>query len=260
MRRLAIWAIVFGCGASGAALAQPAADPVLPTAAALNEAAFASNGAGLVQYNSSELAFNPGRLRGQVDALEVSVGQLNLGPGGLPKALYGAEVDNRSYQVTLLHKWPSLVSFGAGPVNVDVSPQAGVGLDSYGGRTATAGATVGLTRSRSDIAAERLQQLGVKDGRVFGDRGRWYLFAAASGRSVGLNMLKNDGGWSRAGWSTDPTSRLVGDTQVGVGFLKGPLQTSVGYVHRNMKSDYLLHGVDPHSESMVALTFAIRRK
>ncbi|MFI4951439.1 MAG: hypothetical protein ACHP7A_10445 [Caulobacterales bacterium] len=236
------------------------AGPVLPSAAALNEAAFASNGAGLVQYNSSELDFNPGGLRGQVDAVEVSVGQLHLGPGGLPKALYGAEVDSHSYQVTLLHKWPSLVSFGAGPVKVDVSPQAGVGLDSYGGRTATAGATVGISRSRSDIAAERLQALGVKDGRVFGDRGRWYLFAAASGRSVGLNMLKNDSGWSRAGWSTDPTSRLVGDQQVGVGFMKGPLQTSLGYVHRDMKADHLLYGVDPHSESMVALSFAIRRK
>ncbi|OYW84618.1 MAG: hypothetical protein B7Z22_10280, partial [Hyphomonas sp. 32-62-5] len=25
---------------------------------------------------------------------------------------------------------------------------------------------------------------------AFGDRGRWYIFAAASGRAVGLNMLR----------------------------------------------------------------------
>jgi hypothetical protein len=257
MRRLAIWAIVLGCGASSAALAQTAPEP-LASAAALNQAAFASSGAGLVQWNSSELELNRAVAPGApVDSLQVSVGQLNLGPGGLPRSFYGSQVDSRNYQVTMLRRWPSLVSFGAAGVNVDVSPQAGVGMDSYGGRTATAGATVGL--SRSEIAGQRLKDMGVQDGRVFGDRGRWYLFAAASGRSVGLNMLRGDQGWSRAGWSTDPTSRLVGDQQVGVGFMKGPLQTSLGYVHRDMKADHLMYGVDPHSESMVALSFAIRR-
>ncbi|THD77921.1 MAG: DUF2219 family protein [Phenylobacterium sp.] len=259
MRRLAIWAIVLGCGASSAALAQPAAEP-LASAAALNQAAFASNGAGLVQWNSSELALNTPRPGAAVDSLQVSVGQLSLGPGGLPMAVYGAQLDTRNYQVTMLRRWPSLVTFGAAGLKVDVSPQAGVGMDSYGGRSAVAGATVGLSTSRSEIAGQRLKDMGVQDGRVFGDRGRWYLFAAASGRSVGLNMLRGDQGWSRAGWSTDPTSRLVGDQQVGVGFLKGPLQTSLGYVHRDMKADHLMYGVDPHSESMVALSFAIRRK
>ena len=34
-------------------------------------------------------------------------------------------------------------------------------------------------------------------------------------------MLHGETGWDRAGWTTDATSTLIGDTQVGVGWRKG---------------------------------------
>ena len=104
-----------------------------------------------------------------------------------------------------------------------------------------------------------LRALGVGDGASFGGRGRWYLFVAASGRAIGLNMLHNDTtGWDRAGWSQDSASTLVGDAQVGVGFRKGPMQTSLGYIHREVKGQNQLWGIDARADSMVAFSLSIR--
>jgi hypothetical protein len=274
MRRLAIWAIVLGCGAASAAMAAPPA-VTSPSAAALAEAAFLPSaasadldtsslfehdsfapGVGLFRWSGGQQALI-GHGAGTVDSLSINVGALSVGPGGLPLVGTHGDVTSPAYQVNMVRNWPRAFSFGAHGVDFDVSPHAGLGMDSYGAGSAEAGATLHI--SKSDLAGQRLQALGMRDGRTFGDRGRWYLFAAASGRAVGLNMMHGDTGWNRAGWSTDPTSRLVGDTQVGVGFLKGPLQTSFGFVHRDVKGEHLMYGVDPHSESMVALSFAIRR-
>ena len=116
-------------------------------------------------------------------------------------------------------------------------------MTNYGG-SAEAGATLRVSRDEQ-AAAERLKDMGVGDGADFGERGRWYLFAAASGRAVGLNMLHSDSGWDRAGWTTDPTSALIGDAQVGVGWRKGAMQTSFGYIHREVKGQHMICGVDP---------------
>ena len=267
MRRVAILAIVLGCGAAGAAMAQPAPGPQA-TAQALAEAAFLPNAGPYADLDSPGLlgreTFAPGiglfRYDGQSqiemgrNSLQVSVGTLRLAPGGLALPGSRADLETQAYDVTYIHRWPRDFSFG--PVALDVAPHAGVGFDSYGAGSAEAGAEVHL--SKSDLAARRLKELGVKDGAAFGDKGRWYLFAAASGRAVGLNMLHGDSGWNRAGWSTDATSRLVGKEQLGVGWRKGPIQTSIGYVHRDVKGDHLMYGVDPHSESMVAFSLSIR--
>lgn len=272
MRRVAVLAIVLGCGTSGLAMAATPAAPAPTTAPtisaqALAEAAFLPSAASAdLDTNSlfARDAYAPGlglfESRGQshidagADSLQVSAGALHLAPGGLALPGSRADLETQSYDVTYVHHWGRGFSFG--PVAVDVAPHAGVGVDSYGAGSAEAGATVHL--SKADLAAQRLRQIGVKDGSAFGDKGRWYLFAAASGRAVGLNMLHGDSGWNRAGWSTDPTSRLVGDTQIGVGWRKGPMQTSFGFVHRDVKGDHLMYGVDPHSESMVAFSLSIR--
>ena len=44
------------------------------------------------------------------------------------------------------------------------------------------------------------------------------------------------GGLQRAGWSTEPTSALVSDAQAGLGWSRGTVQASFGYVHRDVKS------------------------
>jgi hypothetical protein len=232
MRRLAILAIFLGCPGAALAASGPAADPTLAT---LNGAAFAPNAS-----------------RASSDPIDSILDRPAYAPGDLPYTRR-ADTDPRAQQYPSLYKLPG-ISFGAGDVNVDVSPHAGV--TSSGGGSAEAGAMVQL--SRADAASARLNALGVKDGAKFGDEGRWYLFAAASGRAVGMNMLHGDSGWGGAGWSTDPTSKLVGDAQVGVGWRRGAIQTSVGYVHRKVKGDHLMYGVDPHDDSMVAFSLSIR--
>ena len=248
------------------------------TAALLNEAAFAPKtyasqvdpgatmlgreayepGAGPVRWTSGAVQLS-NSASGPVDSLRVSVGGTLRTPLGLTLARRDAQFDAEAYEVALTRDWPGAMSFEGRRFGLDVSPHAGVGVTNLGG-SAEAGATVQLSRrqSLSETASQRLKALGLRDGARFGDRGRWYLFAAASGRAVGWNMLHSDSGWDRAGWSQDATSTLVGDAQVGVGFRKGPVQTSLGYIHREIKGHNMLWGVDPKADSMVAFSLSIK--
>lgn len=265
MRRLAITAIVLACGAAGQAGAQGLVSgsfaPGSP-AEALNQAAFADRDAFLdgapTRFNSSAVKL-PGRQGGPIDSLRVSVGGVLDTPGGLPLNLDRAQFDARDYDVSLIRSWPQALSFETGKFELDVSPHAGVGVGNRGG-SAEAGAEVRLSapKTREERAVEQLKDMGVGDGSAFGDRGRWYLFAAASGRAVGLNMLRNEGDWDRAGWTTDPTSSLVGDAQVGVGWRKGSVQTSFGVVHREVRGENMIFGQKTTDDTVAAFTFAIR--
>lgn len=213
-------------------------------------------GAGIVRWMTGETQLPPAA-NGAVDTLRVSVGGEIGGPGGLPLNLAQAQYRTDAYEVALTRDWPSALAFDTKSFGVDLTPHAGVGVTNLGG-SAEAGATLRLMQRDANVS-DRLHALGVKDGgSTFGDRGRWYLFAAASGRAVGLNMLHGDGGWDRAGWTTDQTSTLIGDAQLGVGFRKGPMQTSLGYIHREVKGAHMLWGVDAKDNSLVAFSLQIR--
>jgi hypothetical protein len=293
MRPLAILATVLTCAAANAASAQSLAyaamigqaptTPVQKTddgaaLAILNSAAFAPRtastdvdpisrlieregyepGVGPVRWTSGEVQLAPGA-GGAVNSLRVSIGGALHTPGGLPLNLAHAQYEADAYEVALTRDWPAALAYDGDRFGVDLTPHAGVGVTNLGG-SAEAGATLRLMQrdSRDAKAADRLRALGVQDGSTFGERGRWYLFAAASGRAVGLNMLHSDNGWDRAGWTTDATSALIGDAQVGVGFRKGPMQTSFGYVHREIKGQHMLWGVDTKPDSVVAFSLSIR--
>jgi hypothetical protein len=260
MRRLACAAIVLTCGGAGAAAAQ---DVVSKSPAhALARAAFAEREAVLdgqpTRFASSEVQISS-RAKGPVDSLRISVGGVLEAPGGVPLDPKRAAFDARDYDVSLIRTWPAAVSFEAGKFDVDVSPHAGVGVGNRGG-SAEAGAEVRLSapKTREERAVEQLKDMGVGDGSQFGDRGRWYLFAAASGRAVGLNMLRGSEGWDRAGWTTDPTSELVGDAQVGVGWRKGAVQTSLGVVHREVRGENMIFGQKTRDDTVAAFSFSIR--
>jgi hypothetical protein len=280
MRPLAILATVLTCAAATAASAQSftSSGPTPDTSAALailNGAAFAPKtpfnsvdpisqladreayqpGAGLVRWMTGEVQLSP-TAGGAVDSLRVSVGGALRTLTGLPLNLRGAQFDPNAYEVALTRDWPAAFALDTPAFGVDLTPHAGVGMTSFG-TSAEAGATLRVMQ-RDASMAERLHAMGVSDGSAFGERGRWYLFAAASGRAVGMNMLHGDQGWNRAGWSTDQTSTLTGDAQVGVGWRKGDLQTSFGYIHREVKGQNMLFGVDPKADSVVAFSLSIR--
>ena len=212
-------------------------------------------GAGPMRWTSGAVQLSPSG-GGTVDSLRVSVGGALRGPGGLPLNLNSAQYEADAYEVALTRDWPAALAFDTKSFGVDLTPHAGVGVTNLG-TSAEAGATLRLTQ-RDQSAAQRLKALGVRDGAAFGDRGRWYLFAAASGRAVGLNMLHTNSGWDRAGWTTDPTSSLVGDAQVGIGWRKGALQTSLGYIHREVKGQYMLWGQDTRPDDLVAFSLSIK--
>nr|MEA2798387.1 hypothetical protein [Phenylobacterium sp.] len=283
MRPLTICATVLTCAAASSAGAQALsirtpdsqADPIAAIAL-LNEAAFAPKtpssdvdpisrlieretyrpGAGLVRWSSEAVQLSPSSGGGPVDSLRVSVGGALRTLGGLPLHMDRAQYEADAYEVALTRDWPAALAFDARDFGVELTPHAGVGVTNLGG-SAEAGATLRLMQ-RDSNAARRLAALGVRDGKSFGDRGRWYVFAAASGRAVGLNMLHGDTGWDRAGWTTDPTSALIGDAQVGVGFRKGPMQTSLGYIHREVKGQNMLFGQETKQDSMVAFSLTIK--
>jgi hypothetical protein len=90
-------------------------------------------------------------------------------------------------------------------------------------------------------------------------RGRWYVFAAASGRAVGLDMQPANAD-QRVGWSNGPTSALISDAQAGLGWSRGGVEASLGYVHRAVTSQSpILSGPQSggYHDSMVAFSFSI---
>lgn len=89
-------------------------------------------------------------------------------------------------------------------------------------------------RLAGDQIDYRLQQLGVRNGDTFRDKGRVYLFAADGERAVGYNLTRGEDGWERAGLSLDDGA-FIGDAQAGVAWRKGDVQTSFGYTHREVK-------------------------
>ena len=260
MWRLAGVAIVLSCAA------QPAAAAPMPNSA-LAAAAFAAPPAhgeealnGLMDHtrvgvDATASDWSSGEVRlSRRSTLRMTISEPAYG-AGRPLRLPGVTDEAQAYEVSVIHDWP--VSIETRSFGLDVAPHAGVGMTSAGG-LAEAGATVRLSQKLDDAAVERLRALGVRDGASLGGQGRWYIFAAASGRAVGLNMLHNGAGWDRAGLTTDPTSTLVGDAQLGVGWRKGAMQTSLGLIHREVKNTHLLYGQETKADSVVAFSFSVR--
>jgi hypothetical protein len=213
-------------------------------------------GGGPVRWTTNSVKLKPAR-NGAQDTVRLSLGGALRTPGGIPLDLDRAQFDADAYELAVTRDWPA-VRFEAGDYDLDVIPHAGLGVSNTGGQ-AEAGATLTVAQRMSDGLEDRLKSLGVRDGAAaFGDDGRWYLFAAASGRAVGLNVLRNDGGWDRAGWTTDASSKLIGDAQVGVAYRKGPMQTSFGYIHREVKGEHMLMGQETKDDSVVAFSLSIK--
>jgi hypothetical protein len=211
---------------------------------------------GPVTWRSNAYAYQR-QAGGPIDSVRVSVAEFAPAAGVAPLILARPDAyETRDVDVTVTRGWPSAVKLGTGKYALDVTPHAGVGFGGSGG-SAEAGATVRLGKNMKGRVTDAL---GVREGdEAFGQRGRWYIFAAASGRAVGLNMLRGQNGdWSRAGLSQDVTSRLIGDSQAGVAWRKGPMQASLGYIHREIKAKEGIMGLATQKDDVVALSFSLK--
>ena len=102
--------------------------------------------------------------------------------------------------------------------------------------------------------------LAVRDGRSFGQQGRFYLYAGTKNRGVGLNLTDHNGAES-GGWGSDGVSYdkggFSGQRSAGVGWRQGDVSTSLGWVHEknNIKN---MWGAPAEKDDRVALTFSWR--
>jgi hypothetical protein len=207
-------------------------------------------GEGLVRWRTGETLLDAGG--GAVDAVRFSVGGIARGP-------LGAEASDEAFDLTYTRGWVSAVRGSLDGTPFDITPRAGVGVSNAGG-SAIAGAVFRLGDIGEDVedrVKDRLSSM-VSDGSRFGDRGRWYIFAAADGRAVGLNIARNENGWSRQGLTTDEAA-VIGEAQVGVGWRKGAMQASFGVIHREMKTKPA-QGLDEYQieDQAVAFTLSIK--
>lgn len=84
-------------------------------------------------------------------------------------------------------------------------------------------------------------------------RGRWMLFAASSGKSYGLNLIRDTiGGWRNAGLSEDKIARF-GSRQIGMGWRKDNRQVALTATRRKLNSiDY------SDKDTVVGVTVSVR--
>lgn len=218
------------------------------------------DGAGPVTWRSNAFT-RQAQAGGPIDSVRVSMAGVSKTAAVAPLTLVRPDADAYDVQdvdVTVTRGWPSAVSLKGRRFALDVTPHAGIGYGGTGG-SAEAGATVRLGKKKN--MGDRVNDaLGVREGdEAFGTRGRWYIFAAASGRAVGLNMLRGQNGdWSRAGLTQDTTSRLIGDSQAGVAWRKGPMQASLGYIHREIRAKEGIMGLATQKDDVVALSFSLK--
>ncbi|MDZ4365185.1 lipid A-modifier LpxR family protein, partial [Brevundimonas sp.] len=139
-------------------------------------------------------------------------------------------------------------------LEVSVTPHAGFGVGNRGG-SAEAGATVRIGRD--------LDRLVPEGQDAFGERGRWYIYAAGSGRAVGYNFARNrDGDYARSGYSHD-SGVFLGDAQLGVAWRRGDMQSSFGVIYREIEPEGLRvgsrSGIDTDvSEGLIAFQLSIK--
>ena len=213
---------------------------------------------GLTRWGVKEMVVGGAPDGSTVDSVRLRVGETL--PQKTPTALDLArrEAEAEAYDVTVTRNWPHMVAFESARYDIDLTPHAGFGVGSSGG-SAEAGATLTLgAKSASQQVSQGLRRLGFHEGMKDGDSGRWYVFAAASGRAVGLSLARDPGAsWNR---TIDNSSALIGDAQVGVGWRKGAMQTSLGYIHRSVKGDHMIWGEGAQDDSMVAFSLSIKPK
>lgn len=217
-----------------------------------------------VQFNNApRLSAETGQLRqeawfagdGFTDRLRITTtGELRHADGSPapPRALDPVAFSGESYDVTYTRGWTAASGRTASGLEVSLTPHAGFGVGSDG-PSAEAGATLRI--------GENLDRLAPNGDEAFGERPRWYLYAAGSKRAVGYNFARTrDGDFARSGVSQDAGTYL-GDASIGVAYRRGAVQSSFGVVYREIEAKGLrgYQGINTDvSEGLVAFQLTIR--
>ena len=163
-----------------------------------------------------------------------------------------AQLDAAEYDVSYVRGWPQRLGRTESGMEVTLTPHAGLEVGSRGG-AAVAGATLQIGPDMDRLVPEGEE--------AFGDRPRWYLYAAGSGRAVGYNWARNrDGDFARSGVSHD-SGAFLGDASIGVAMRRGAVQSSLGVVYREIGVDGLrgTNGIDTDvAEGLVAFQLSIK--
>lgn len=183
-----------------------------------------------------------------------TLGQLTRADGAPlpPAALDAAGFEVRDYDISYVRGWPAARGYTASGLEVTLTPHVGVGAGSRGG-SAEAGATLRIGQDVSRMVPE--------GGDAFGERARWYVYAAGSGRAVGYNFARTrDGDYARSGYSHD-SGAFLGDASIGVAYRRGDVQSSIGFVYREIDPRGIrgYGGIETEvSEGMLAFHLSIK--
>ncbi|WP_299176355.1 lipid A-modifier LpxR family protein [uncultured Brevundimonas sp.] len=164
-----------------------------------------------------------------------------------------AELEADAYDLRYVRGFRGAVGRTPSGLEVSLTPHAGFGLGTEGG-SAEAGATLKI--------GEGLERLAPDGSARFGERARWYLYAAGSGRAVGYNFARTrDGDYARSGYTQD-RGAFLGDASVGVAYRRGDVQTSVGLVYREIDAGKGLRGMSgldtDVDEGLIAFQLSIK--
>ena len=169
-----------------------------------------------------------------------------------PGPLDAAALDAEHYDVSYVRGWTETLGQTGSGLDVTLTPHIGVGVGSRGSST-EAGATLRI--------GPDLDRMVPEGSEAFGERQRWYIYAAGSGRAVGYNFARTrDGDYARSGVSHD-SGNFMGDASIGVAIRRGPVQSSIGLVYREVGAEGLRagHGVDTDvSEGLIAFQLSIK--
>lgn len=169
-----------------------------------------------------------------------------------PGPLDPAALDAEHYDLTYTRGWTESLGRTENGLDVTLTPHLGVGVGSRG-QVTEAGATLRIGRD--------LDRLVPEGDEAFGERARWYVYAAGSGRAVGYNWARNrDGDYARSGVSHD-SGAFLGDASLGVALRRGAVHSSIGLVYREIEAEgvHAGHGVDTDvSEGLIAFQLSIK--
>ncbi len=142
-------------------------------------------------------------------------------------------------------------------LRVDGRTAPGLNFNSIGGSRSQAGGVLPLNRSAVKDQVARV--LGLHDGAALKNRSRVYMFAALSGRGVGVNLLHDatSGEWSNAGLTSDKGG-FIGQRQTGIAWRKGTMQAALSLI--DQKTHAQLLGITTIRDKRVMLSFTMVSK